>query len=241
MKIIQITLMLAVLPLLFSSCIVDLNSISGNGNIVTQTRSVRNFSAIELQSAANVEIIRGSDYAVSVSDYENIVRYLKTEVSGNRLIIQKEPFSPNLWNSKAKIIITMPDSLYSVMLAGSGNISIDQTFKGLELLKLYGSGLISINDNCQLNNLDAQITGSGNIRAKGTVNSLTTIITGSGNIQFSELKASIAKCTISGSGNIYLYVDNTLNAYLTGSGNIVYYGNPTVNSYSSGSGNVYKR
>lgn len=241
MKTTKLLIILAVLPLLFVSCISDWHAISGNGAIFSESMSVPNFESIELQSAADLVIVKGGTFSVNVSDYENLLQYLTVKVVDNRLVIKKEPETVNLWNSKAKVIVTMPDSLYAVTLAGSGEIRIDPAFSKLQSLMLYGSGSILIEDYCSLDKLEAQITGSGNIRAKGSVNNLTTQISGSGDMLFSDLEAYDAKCTLTGSGNIYISVENELDAYLSGSGDVIYYGNPTVNSYASGSGKVYKR
>lgn len=241
MKTTKLFIVLAVLPFLFASCISDWHAISGNGAIVSESRTVANFKSVELQSSANVEIVKGNTFSVNVSDYENLLQYLTVKVIDNRLVIKKEPETVNLWNSKAKVIVTMPDSLYAVTLAGSGEMRVDPAFSKLQSLMLYGSGSILIEDYCALDKLEAQITGSGNIRAKGTVNKLTTRMTGSGNMLLSDLEAYDAKCTLTGSGNMYVSVENELDVYLTGSGDIIYYGNPTVNSYASGSGKVYKR
>jgi len=243
MKSKRIYLPLVLLFVLFisSSCIFDFNVITGKGNIITESRSAKDFTTIELQTSADVEIIKGSSFNVSVSDYENLVKYLAVEVVDNRLIIKNQSKVMNLWNSKAKVFVTLPDPLYSIKLAGSGNMKVRSTFNDLQFLLLSGSGNIDINCNCQLKKLDAQIAGSGNIDGNGTVQELYTKISGSGNIKFSEMKAMNANCTLSGSGNIYVFIQNRLDAYLSGSGDIVYSGSPVVNSHLSGSGSVYKR
>lgn len=241
MKTMKLLLPILVIVLFIStSCIFDLNAISGKGNIVTENRQASNFTSIELQSSANVEIVKGTSFKVSVSDYENIIQYLSIEVVDSRLIIKKKPFTVNLWNSKAKVVVTLPDPLYSVKLSGSGNMKVNSTFNDLGFLILSGSGNIEVNNDCRLNKLEAQISGSGNINAIGSVQELNSQISGSGNIRFSQLKAKTATCTISGSGNMYVFIEERLEAYLSGSGDIVYSGTPQVNTHKSGSGRVYK-
>jgi len=224
-----------------SSCIFDLNVITGTGNIITESRSAKDFSTIELQTSADVEIVKGNRFNVSVSDYENLVKYLIVVVVDNRLIIKNQSKTINLWNSKAKVTVTLPDPLYSIKLAGSGNMRVLSTFNDLQFMLVSGSGNIVVNSNCQLIKLEAQIAGSGNIDGNGTVQDLYTKISGSGNIKFSEMKAKNANCTLSGSGNIYVFIENRLDAFLSGSGDIVYSGSPVVNSHLSGSGSIYKR
>jgi len=242
MKTKKIIVPIVMLLVLFvsTSCIFDLNVISGTGNIVKENRNATNFTSIELLTSADVEIIKGNSFNVSVSDYENLIQYLTVEVVDNRLIIKKTKNFVNLWNSKAKVIVTLPDPLYSVKLAGSGNMKINSAFNNLEFLMVSGSGNIELGCECQLNKLDAQISGSGNMNGIGTVEDLSTKISGSGNIRFSQLKAKNAHCTISGSGNMYVYIEDRLEAYLSGSGDIVYSGTPIVNSHVSGSGSIHK-
>ena len=234
-------LILLIILVVSSSCIFDLNVITGKGNIITESRSAKNFSTIELKTSADVEIVKGNTFNVSVSDYENLVKYLTVEVIDNRLIIKNQSKTINLWNSKAKVIVTLPDPLYSIKLAGSGNMKVLSTFNDLQFMLVSGSGNIEVNSNCRLIKLEAQIAGSGNIDGNGTVQDLYTKISGSGNIKFSEMKAKNANCTLSGSGNIYVFIENRLDAFLSGSGDIIYSGSPVVNSHLSGSGSIYKR
>ena len=241
MKTTKLCMTLAILPLFLTSCISDWNVIAGKGNIITESRSATNFTTVELQSAANVEIVKGNDFSVNVSDYDSLVQYTVVKVDGNRLIIKKEPEDVNIFSLSTKVTITMPDSLYSTALAGSGKINIDPSFTKLNSVTLLGSGLITIRQNCQLEKLNAQIMGSGVISAKGTVNDLTCTIGGSGSVQFVNLVATKAKCTITGSGSMFVSVVDKLDILLTGSGSVFYSGNPTVSSSELGSGKVYKR
>ena len=54
----------------------------------------------------------------------------------------------------------------------------------------------------------------------------------------SNLKAQKADCLISGSGDVYVNVENTLIATITGSGNIVYSGRPVITITDNGSGRL---
>jgi hypothetical protein len=223
-----------------TSCLSDLNAISGKGNIVSETRYVSNFTSVELLTSANVEIVKGDTFDVQVSDYENIIEYIDLKMVGDKLIICTEPESANVWNSEAKIRITMPDILYSVKLGGSGTIKVGSAFNKLQYLSISGSGDINVAESCSLRRLETQITGSGNMKAFGNVEVLKAKISGSGSMYLSNLKAKSATCTLTGSGKMFVNIENTLDAYLSGSGDIIYSGNPVVNSYLSGSGRVYK-
>ena len=224
-----------------TSCFLDLNAISGSGSLVTQDRQVTNFTSIELQTAADVEIVKGNTFHVSVSDYENLIQYLAIEVVDNRLIIKKKPTNISLVNTKAKVVVTLPDPLYSLKLAGSGNMKVNSAFNDLKFLSLTGSGNIELKTNCQLDKLEVTVSGSGTMNGIGSIQDLNTKISGSGNIYFANMKAKHAGCTLSGSGSTYVYIEDKLEAFLSGSGNIIYSGSPVVNSNLTGSGHIYKK
>lgn len=228
------------LLLLNTSCLTDFDGISGRGNIVSEIRSVNAFTSVELNSSANVQIVQGNAFEVEVSEYDNIMDCIETKVVGSKLIIRKNPGSLNVWNSKANIRITMPDTLFSVKLAGSGNMRVGPSFNELQYVTLTGSGTITISEMVNSNRLETQITGSGDLNISGHVQYLLARNSGSGNLNLSSLKAKRASCTLEGSGNMFVTIEHTLEAFLSGSGDIVYSGNPVVNSYMSGSGRLYQ-
>lgn len=235
------TLAFFLFSFLVSSC-TNWFGITGSGNIVSENRTVTDFNSVEVASSADVEIIEGDTYSVEVSDYENIIQYLSLKVVDHKLIIYVDPSTTILTNSKAKVMITMPDTLKSLSIIGSGDIKINSAFKDIEQMSISGSGNIDATLRLEIRNLEATILGSGNISAKGNAESVKAVISGSGDIDLSDLQAYNADCTISGSGNIDVYVNNELKAKIIGSGDINYYGNPkTVNSNTDGSGDVIKK
>ncbi len=235
------TVVLVIITLVFSSCIAELFGITGKGDIISKSCAVSDFQSVTLNSAANVDIVKGNIFKVEVSDYENLLQYHAVTVSNHSLVISKVPASTLLNNSKAKVTITMPDSLIHVTLNGSGDITISSAFKDLLSTDISGSGNINAGQSLNIAKLNANIYGSGNITATGKVDSLKAVIAGSGNMDFSTLRANYANCTISGSGNIDVAVVITLKATITGSGNVYYYGTPNVNATMSGSGTVIRK
>ncbi len=227
---------------MFSSCLSELFGKTGTGEIIIEERTVANFRTIELLSSADVEIVKGDSFKIEVSDYENIIEYLSLKVVAGNLLVSTSPISTILINSKARVMITMPDTLSSVTIAGSGDITLKSTFKNLEYFIITGSGSIKATEVLNLKKLNASILGSGNMEALGEVEKLTCLITGSGNMYFSSLKSVDAKCTISGSGNMSVFASQSMDALISGSGNIECYGNPpTFKESTPGSGSVIKK
>ena len=225
----------------FTSCVSDWFGVTGKGNIVTESRTATDFQSIQLLTSANVTIVKDTMFKIEVEDYENIVKYISVKVVSNNLVISIDPISTLLIKSEAKVRITMPDSLIGLTVAGSGHNDVDTTFKDIQTLLITGSGDINLNKAETLSNLTATIVGSGNIMANGTANTLTCVTTGSGNMNLAELVSKEAKCTINGSGNMYINATKTLNVIITGSGKIEYSGNPTVTKDITGSGSLVQK
>ena len=91
-----------------------------------------------------------------------------------------------------------------------------------------------------VDDLRANISGSGMMDLDGTANDATMTMSGSGKIAAFGMITNNNSATISGSGNIETFVSNHLDATISGSGTIRYRGNPSVTTHISGSGSVVR-
>lgn len=218
-----------------------METVIGSGNIVTQMPDATGFEEIEVASHCDVEIYQDSIYMVQVTEYENLMQYLKFEVIGKKLLISIKPDHISISNSHARAVIHMPDVLRKLTISGSSDINIKSGFKDISSLYVSGSGNIIGEKPAVMDNISASVDGSGDITMVGSANNLNLSISGSGNIDFAGVKALSANCDIDGSGDIAVNVSNSLSATINGSGDIVYYGNPTVTKRINGSGKIVKR
>jgi len=238
---IKLFLVLVTVSLVASSCVSGWDLVIGDGEIVSETVRVEDeFTAIELQSYADVIIQKGTNFQVEISDYENLIEYMDVRVSNGKLIIKTSPVYMSVTHTEATVVVTMPDTLYSILLSGSGDVIANDAFNKLRVLKISGSGDIKLQSDGEYNHLKATISGSGRIFGSGTADELETLISGSGYIRFEDMIAQSAQCAISGSGNTYVSVINDLEASISGSGSVIFYGNPSVDAYVTGSGRVRK-
>lgn len=234
-KIIRFTVLSAITVVCTSCFYLNANSILGSGNIVSETRELPKFNSIQVSGSADLTIIKGETLNVTLSDYETLLPYWDLVVSDNTLQVKTKPFS-TLVNTRAKVTITLPTSLYDIRVNGSGNVDIISTFSTLNKININGSGKVTSSQLADYKSLDIYIGGSGDVMLSGTAQQLTAKINGSGAIKLSQLSAIDAECNISGSGDIYIDVQKTLKAYIYGSGNIIYTGRPALDAHGSGSG-----
>lgn len=211
--------------------------IKGNGNVITVNRTTSDYDGISVGGSFDVVLVKGKEGKITIEGEENIIPFIETEISGNLLKIK---FQKNVnINTTKRLTVTVPyESIESVALGGSGNITNKGTIKSNDFsVALGGSGNISLT--IDADEINSKIGGSGNIKLTGSTNDLDCSIAGSGSIKAYELNTNTLNATIAGSGNIRTTVQTKIKAKVVGSGSIYYKGNPKyVDSKSVGSGDV---
>lgn len=231
----KLILCFAVLSLSLLSS-VSAKTVMGSGKIVTRYIKVAQFTSLEVRSSADVEIVKGNTLSVTLSDYENLLDVNTFSLSNGKLTISVKP-NISINNSKAKIKIIIPGSLYSVKITGSGDVRLSQ-MSSLKEIEIVGSGDVYGSDVVNYKSLKISVAGSGDVKMKGKADKLSVIINGSGDVDLKDLIASEAECKINGSGDLRINAIKTLNISVTGSGDVVYYGNPQIIKHTSGSGDI---
>jgi hypothetical protein len=215
--------------------------VAGSRNVITQTRSVDDFTAINVNYPIKVTIQQGQATSLTIQAEDNLMPQLSTKVSGGTLVIENSEPS---WGKRinptrtVEVNITVKD-LNSIHFssAESGQITGLQT----DSLKITVSGAGSVTlTGLKVKSLDLQLSGAGSVKADGTADQTTIHISGLGSFDGANLAAQSANLSISGLGSATLWTKTTLNANISGTGSINYYGSPNVQQAVSGLGSVRK-
>jgi hypothetical protein len=226
---------------------------------ISQNRQVAGFSSIASSGSFNVHVKIDGTESLKITGDEDVINDIETTVSNGKLKIgTKDKISWKVFNNKKVDIYITAKTLSGLSNSGSGNIKLDGNLTGNAELKTSGSGNIiaaanasdiqisvsgsgSITSSVNANQLGAAVSGSGALNLAGTVKNADIKVSGSGHIRANDLKTDAVDASISGSGNIHILANKSINARVSGSGRLVYTGNPTnVNSSTSGSGRVVK-
>ncbi len=231
------TIALLALPALFLFTACDPTAISGNGDIVTETRDDKDFTGLEVSVPGKVVVLSGSTFNVKVQAEENLLPYLKTDVELGNLHIY---FSRNVRDVDGLVVtVTMPELKY-VNLSGSAILESNSTFTGLLLdMDVSGSGAIKMK-NVSYDMLILEVSGSGHIDMDGDATEVKATISGSGQVNTLDCPVKKADVHLSGSGKVSVNVSDLLIAHISGSGEVWYQGNPVVNADITGSGDLKK-
>lgn len=209
----------------------------GSGDVITETRDVGGFDAIELAGEGRVEIEYGDTESLVIEAEDNLMPLLTSDVTGGKLVLGT---TRNIDPTEDVVYAVTVIELEDIELSGSGNIMAPDIAEDRITLELSGSGSMFLTD-MEVEDVDAEISGSGNIELSGRSTRLDGSITGSGALNAEALSVAEADVSISGSGDAVVNVSDELIADVSGSGSIEYLGSPSVDSDVSGSGSIDQR
>lgn len=234
----RITLTLFALALLAgtTSCVDDF-FVEGNGSYQTETRMASGFNEVYSGGDFNVTVLPGEEYSVEVSAESNLLSYIETDVVGNRLKVRTRGMYSLIEHRPIEVFVTMPE-LKALSQSGSGKIKTGAFDNTGESFHLNVSGSGDIDTKIIADQVDAQVSGSGTIYLQGDTDETNFAISGSGKIKAFDLAQENCVATISGSGDMFVNVSNTINAKISGSGRVYYINHPAIHTSISGSGRV---
>ena len=217
---------------IFCSC----QSITGSGNIVTQTRNLHQFDGVRASGSIDIEVINDQSQLVKVEADDNIMPYIITKVEDGMLDVHLKP-NFMYHNINAKVYVSAP-SLTKLTVAGSGSITSKDVLADNEQIGFKVSGSGDINASVDAPSIIASIGGSGTITLSGKTKDFNCSLTGSGDFKCKNLLSENTTATVTGSGTAHVYASVHLGGKVTGSGDIYYSGHPAVEIHRTGSGSV---
>ena len=224
-----------VLATVLFSCKKD---IIGDGPVTTETRTVQNFTSIELQMNGNVYYRNNPEWKLEIAARESIHDMLETNVINGNLVIRYYNGKTYDNDESIRIIVSGP-GVNNFVTTTSGNIVGENEIVVPNVgLRSSGSGNISISK-VTATSLEAQSNQSGRVTVgAGSVNTENLKSAGSGTVDMRYVQAKYASAYTKGSGDIRVRVSEKLEAKIYGSGWVLYYGRPAVSSTVLGSGKV---
>jgi hypothetical protein len=197
---------------------IDGDRIEGSGTIITESRSVSGFDAIEVFGSGDVVVEVTGTESLTITADDNIMPVLTSEVEGRALQLSIEPGNP---------------------LSPSQEIRYEVTVEELAAISIFGSADFDI---AELDgSFEIDIAGSGDVTLVGSGDELTVDIKGSGDVDASGFVTERASVDIAGSGNVVVNATDELDVSVSGSGDVEYLGSPTVRESITGTGSVTPR
>ena len=192
----------------------DFVGIHGNGRIVSDQRTVSDFSEIEATGAFRIEWRSGAP-ALSITTDENLLPYIDSRNVNNRLLLRsREHLAPT---HHINVVISSP-ARSAAQLSGASD---------LKAPALTGPKFA------------IESSGVADVRLDGAVNELLVVMTGASYLRARSLQARSVQISTTGAASAQVNPTETLRVAITGAGDVTYSGNPpTIEKHISGAGSI---
>lgn len=231
----QFLLLFAGACLFLCSC----NFESGSGNIISEKRSVGNFTGISVGGSFEVEVKSGSNQSVEVEADDNVIKYIETTVSGDVLKIRLSG-RHSLSNVHLKVLITTP-GLESIKASSSAYVKVLDVLKEEGKISFEATSSAEIEAEVDAPEVVATGTSSASLHLSGRTKNYIAKVNSSAEIKSFELLSENTEANASSSGNAEVYASVRLKAHASSSGSVDYRGGASVEKSESSSGSVEKK
>jgi hypothetical protein len=239
MKTAKNILLIPLILFLVAGCVVNIqDSITGDGNVVSQTRDVPVFSGIKVGSGIDVFVTQGENQSVVVEADENLQDWIRTEVNGSVLHIYTDK---NIRLAKTKKINITCKTIDKIDVSSAGDVTGLSPFK-TDKLDIDMSSAGDLKFEVEANEITISISSAGNVVLKGRTDTLKADLSSAGDLNAFDLEAKYGDVSVSSAGNARVFVTEEASFHSSSAGDIDYKGEPRVKEIqTSSAGTVNKK
>ncbi len=247
--------------LLFVICFAVLNTIKSQ----SATRTLANFSALKVNGALNVILIKGNENVVNItaSNIEDL-KNVKTTINNNQLVLSFNG------ESATTVVTKKRGKTKRITKTRGSDIKIKLIYTNINRITQSGASTITALDTINTNSffikssgasdivlgiisdkLTLNTSGASDVKLAGSVNTLTTNLSGASDVKAGKLIAKNVIVKVSGAADVTLFADSAISGTISGAADVHIKGNPsyrnlnstgvsTINDYSYGLNDNFK-
>jgi hypothetical protein len=227
--------------LLFSSCsYVGGKRIRGDGNVISQDRTVGQFNNVDVSGAIDVYIKQDSAQpGVKVEADANLQELVEVyEQNGTLYISPRDHY--NLRPSKAiKVFVSAP-RYRRLDVSGASNIFSENKIVSTESLDIDISGASGIKIDLKAPRVNTEVTGASKAVLTGETRDFNVEGTGASDVKCFDLKTENTTLGISGACSAEVFASVKLDVDASGASGVRYKGSPAVTQDLSGASSLKK-
>lgn len=206
----------------------------GDGNVVKEERKVSGFSELDVSGAFTVYITQGNEEKLILEADENLMEYIRTEVSGNTLEIYTKG---EIRDYKEMNVYLTYKELTDIEISGAVELTTENRMKTTEL-DLEVSGAAELNMSIEAKEISADFSGASEVEFSGYTGELDIDVSGAGELDAYEMEADIVRLDVSGAATARVYAREELHIDASGASTVKYKGEPKVYSDVSGASSI---
>jgi hypothetical protein len=194
------------------------SGVKGSGDIEEEYRDIDNFDEIDISGAFDVRVTVGESPRLQISGDDNLLKYVRTRVRGNKLIIDtKKEINPR---RKLKVVAST-EYLERLDVSGANSVKV----RGIDSEKF-----------------SANISGACTVSLVGSTNEFDVDLSGATNLYADDFRADRVRIDCSGASKAEVFARQYINADASGVSKISFYGNPDdVRTDASGISSIRRR
>lgn len=204
-----------------------------------EKRDVKDFNALSVSSAFQVEISVGSTESLEIEAEDQYINDIITEVRGGTLIIRlRESRDTRRMRESPKAYLTVK-SLERINASGAVALKTRDVLKGRKLdLELSGASVLNIE--MEVDELYLEASGACVINLEGEAKEQVVKTSGATVYRAYDLESENADIRVSGAGSANVYVTGKLDVHASGASSVRYRGGASVSADSSGASSIRK-
>ena len=207
-----------------TSCMLDgINSVTGNRNVVTETRNIQGqFSSVKVGQGIELFITQDSKTTLVVTADDNLQRLIRTEVENGVLKIYSKR---NIRRAKSKRVYLSAPTISSIKATSGSDVVTENTLSATTLDVSTSSGADArITVNAETVNTSA--SSGSDLRIKGTTKNHNANASSGSSIKAFGLESRYATARVSSGADIDLHASESIEAKANSGGDIDFRGNP---------------
>lgn len=230
---------LIIISISVNNCAINFKeTVHGNGNIVTEERMAGSFEKLEISGGINAIITQGETESIKVVADENLMEYIKTEITDGTLNIYSDAI---ILHARSKDVHLVFKQLNEIDISSAGDVKGTNRVKADHLdIDLSSAGDLTLDVEASV--INCNISSAGDARLSGNTDELHADLSSAGDLNALDLVARIAHVNSSSAGNASIYATEEVDLHASSAGNIYYKGDPEkVNVHKSSAGSIIKQ
>jgi hypothetical protein len=191
-------------------------TITGTGDLVTESRPVAGFTAVSVSGAGDLVIEQTGMESLEITAEDDVLPHIQSEVVGDWLVLGPAP---------------------GVRVNSSRPVRYRLTVRTLTGVEASGASRVVAHD-LNTPELASVLSGASTLEASGVATAHVTAVSGASRVETADLRSRTVVATVSGASYGLVRVSDSLAATASGGSRLEYYGDPVVVSEVSGGSTV---
>ncbi len=202
-----------------------LNGLSGNSQVQTEPRSIRQeFKALSVSQGIDVYLTTNQSNSVRVEADDNILDLIKTEVQNGTLKIY---LSKQVWHSKARKVYVSAPIIEEILVSSGASVKLENTLI-VDKLMLKASSGSEIEVHVGVSDLYCEASSGADITLIGTAKNLDVEASSGSSVKADDLKTYDANAKATSGATVNVNATNTIQIKKGSGGSVNYKGSPKI-------------